>query len=78
MESVFEVIDNLRPALHKLQVRVEQTAHLALLTAWEYFTHEHSHSRADRWGEDGIAEISDNHQRLCFAIALSTSKNQFL
>lgn len=39
-------------------------------TAWEYFPHDHARSRAYRWGEDGIAGISDNHQRLCFAIAL--------
>ena len=39
-------------------------------SAWEYFPHEHARSRAYRWGEDGIAGISDNHQRLCFAIAL--------
>ncbi|MBF2015396.1 MAG: glucosidase [Rivularia sp. T60_A2020_040] len=38
--------------------------------AWGYFPHEHARSRAYRWGEDGIAGISDNHQRLCFAIAL--------
>ena len=25
---------------------------------------------AYRWGEDGILGISDNHQRLCFAVAL--------
>ncbi len=39
-------------------------------SAWDYFPHEHARSRAYRWGEDGIAGISDNHQRLCFAIAL--------
>ncbi len=39
-------------------------------TAWEYLSHEDSRSRAYRWGEDGIAGISDNHQRLCFAISL--------
>ncbi|MGH7799775.1 MAG: MGH1-like glycoside hydrolase domain-containing protein [Thermodesulfobacteriota bacterium] len=39
-------------------------------TAWDYFTHDQAHSRSYRWGEDGIAGISDNHQRLCFAIAL--------
>ena len=38
--------------------------------AWDYFSHEQSRSRAYRWGEDGIAGISDNRQRLCFAIAL--------
>jgi Glycosyl hydrolase family 63 C-terminal domain len=36
-------------------------------TAWDYFPFEQSHLRAYRWGEDGIAGISDNHQRLCFA-----------
>lgn len=35
--------------------------------AWDYFPHDHARSRAYRWGEDGIAGLSDNHQRLCFA-----------
>ncbi|MBD2312124.1 glucosidase [Desertifilum sp. FACHB-1129] len=39
-------------------------------SAWSYFPHDHARSRAYRWGEDGIGGISDNHQRLCFAIAL--------
>ena len=39
-------------------------------TAWDYVTHDHARSRAYRWGEDGIGGICDNHQRLCFAIAL--------
>jgi len=39
-------------------------------SAWEYLPHDHARSRAYRWGEDGIAGISDNHQRLCFAIAV--------
>ncbi len=39
-------------------------------TAWEYFPHDHARSRAYRWGEDGIAGISDERQRLCFALAL--------
>src|SRR5439155_18198005 len=38
--------------------------------AWEYFPHDHARSRAYRWGEDGIAGISDDRQHLCFAIAL--------
>jgi hypothetical protein len=38
--------------------------------AWNHFPHDHARSRAYRWGEDGIAGISDNHQRLCFAVAL--------
>lgn len=38
--------------------------------AWSHFPHAQARSRAYRWGEDGIAGISDNHQRLCFALAL--------
>jgi len=38
-------------------------------TPWEYMTHDQARSRAYRWGEDGIAGISDHRQRLCFALA---------
>ena len=38
--------------------------------AWSYFTHDQARSRAYRWGEDGIAGISDERQRLCLALAL--------
>lgn len=38
-------------------------------SAWDCFPHEQSLYRAYRWGEDGIASICDNHQRLCFALA---------
>lgn len=37
--------------------------------AWDYFSHDQSRSRAYRWGEDGIAGISDDQQQLCFALA---------
>jgi len=40
--------------------------------------HDHARSRAYRWGEDGIADISDNHQRLCFAIALWNGEDAIL
>jgi len=46
--------------------------------AWEYFPHDHARSRAYRWGEDGIGGISDNHQRLCFALALWNGKDAIL
>jgi len=39
-------------------------------TAWEYFSHHAARSKAYRWGEDGIAGISDDRQQLCFALAL--------
>src|SRR5262245_59923651 len=38
--------------------------------AWDYFSHDQARSRAYRWGEDGIAGISDDRQILCFALAL--------
>ena len=47
-------------------------------TAWEYFPFEHSHLRAYRWGEDGIAGISDNHQRLCFAPVFWNGRDSIL
>ncbi|HTV72481.1 MAG TPA: hypothetical protein VME66_02100, partial [Candidatus Acidoferrales bacterium] len=47
-------------------------------TAWEYLPHDHARSRTYRWGEDGIAGISDNHQRLCFALALWNGKDPIL
>ena len=39
-------------------------------TAWEYLPHDHARSRAYRWGEDGIAGISDRHQYICFGLAM--------
>jgi hypothetical protein len=38
--------------------------------AWSYFTHDQARSRAYKWGEDGIAGICDDHQRLCLAFAV--------
>jgi hypothetical protein len=46
--------------------------------AWNFFTHDHARSRAYRWGEDGIAGISDEKQRLCFALALWNGKDPIL
>ena len=38
--------------------------------AWNYFTHDQARSRAYRWGEDGLAGLCDDQQRLCVALAL--------
>jgi hypothetical protein len=46
--------------------------------AWDYFSHDHARSRAYRWGEDGIAGISDDQQRLCFALALWNGRDPIL
>jgi hypothetical protein len=47
-------------------------------TAWEYFPHDHARSRAYRWGEDGIAGISDRHQIICFALTLWNGRDPIL
>jgi Mannosylglycerate hydrolase MGH1-like glycoside hydrolase domain len=46
--------------------------------AWDYFSHDQARSRAYRWGEDGLAGISDDRQRLCFALALWNGKDPIL
>jgi hypothetical protein len=46
--------------------------------AWNYFPHDHARSRAYRWGEDGLAGISDVEQRLCFAVALWNGRDLIL
>ena len=46
--------------------------------AWNYFSHDQARSRAYRWGEDGLAGISDQKQRLCFALALWNGKDPIL
>ena len=46
--------------------------------AWDYFTHDQARSRAYRWGEDGLAGISDDQQLLCFALALWNGKDPIL
>ena len=45
---------------------------------WNFFPHDHARSRAYRWGEDGIAGISDDKQRLCFALALWNGRDPIL
>jgi len=46
--------------------------------AWNYFNHDQARSRAYRWGEDGLAGISDDHQFLCFALALWNGKDPII
>lgn len=46
--------------------------------AWSYFPHDHARSRAYRWGEDGLGGITDNHNLLCFALALWNGKDPIL
>ncbi len=46
--------------------------------AWNFFTHDQARSRAYRWGEDGLAGLSDDKQRLCFALALWNGRDPIL
>ena len=46
--------------------------------AWNYFTHDQARSRAYRWGEDSLGGISDDGQRLCFALALWNERDTIL
>jgi hypothetical protein len=56
-------------------VREDYSAHG---TAWDFFPHDHARSRAYRWGEDGLAGISDKHQYICFALALWNGRDPIL
>ena len=47
-------------------------------TAWEYVSHDMARSQAYRWGEDGIAGISDDLQFLCFSISLWNGRDPIL
>jgi hypothetical protein len=46
--------------------------------AWSFFPHDHARSRAYRWGEDGIAGISDDKQRLCLSLAMWNGRDPIL
>jgi hypothetical protein len=56
-------------------VREDYSPHGA---AWDYFPHDHARSRAYRWGEDGLAGVSDSPQRLCVALALWNGRDPIL
>jgi hypothetical protein len=66
------------PYLSERQWGTVREDYSAAGNAWDYFTHDQALSRAYRWGEDGLAGISDNHQRLCFALALWNGKDAYL
>ena len=41
-------------------------------------SHDQARSRAYRWGEDGLAGVSDDQQQLCFALAMWNSNDPIL
>ena len=46
--------------------------------AWNYTTHDMARSKTYRWGEEGIAGISDNQQHLCLALSLWNGQDAIL
>ncbi|KAJ9265574.1 hypothetical protein DTO195F2_1613 [Paecilomyces variotii] len=46
--------------------------------AWSHFSHEHARSRTYRWGEDGIAGVSDTHGLQNIAFSFWNEKDDFL
>jgi hypothetical protein len=46
--------------------------------AWSYLSHDQARSRAYRWGEDGLAGVCDDKQRLCLALALWNERDPIL
>src|ERR1700744_2195378 len=47
-------------------------------TAWEFLPHDHARSKAYRWNEDGLAGLSDRHQKICFSVALWNGQDPIL
>ncbi|KAI1623056.1 Six-hairpin glycosidase-like protein [Exophiala viscosa] len=46
--------------------------------AWSHFSHDQARSRAYRWGEDGIAGVSDTHGFQNIAFSFWNEKDDFL
>ncbi len=66
------------PYLSERQWGTVREDHSSDGNAWHYFPHSQAGARAYRWGEDGLAGISDDQQRLCFAVALWNGKDPIL
>lgn len=45
---------------------------------WESVVHDHSRSKAYRWGEDGIGGFCNEDQRICFSWAFWNGKDKIL
>src|SRR5690242_3794311 len=66
------------PYLSERQWGTVREDYSAYGTAWDFFPHDHARSRTYRWGEDGIAGISDRHQFICFALAMWNGRDPIL
>lgn len=66
------------PYLSERQWGTVREDYSAYGTAWDFLPHDQARSKAYRWGEDGLAGISDRHQLICFAIALWNGRDPIL
>jgi len=66
------------PYLSERQWGTVREDYSAAGSAWEYFSHDQARSRAYRWGEDGMAGLCDEHQLLCFGLALWNGRDPIL
>jgi len=46
--------------------------------AWDFFPHDLARSKAYRWGEDGLAGVTDRYQILIFALAVWNGRDPIL
>jgi len=46
--------------------------------AWNYISHDMARSKAYRWGEEGLAGLSDDQQLLCLSLALWNGADSIL
>ena len=66
------------PYLSERQWGTVREDYSATGAAWEHLPHDHARSRAYRWGEDGIAGFSDDHQHICLSLALWNGRDPIL
>src|SRR5256712_7632512 len=66
------------PYLSERQWGTVREDYSAYGTAWDSFSHDQARSRTYRWGEDGLAGISDKHQLICFALGLWNGRDPIL
>ena len=66
------------PYLADRQCATVREDYSAVGNSWAYFPFAHAHRRAYRWGEDGLAGVSDDGQRLCLALVLWNGRDPIL
>jgi hypothetical protein len=59
-------------------VQLQPPSSPAQLTSFADFTHDMARTRAFRWGEDGIAGVSDSHGLQNIAFAFWNEKDDYL